>query len=144
MTFAPPTVPRQRSTRWANPLAVGTVALAGCVAVGLSTDGASYLPGCPFRALTGLDCPGCGMTRAARQVLRGHPLAAADFNLLMVLCLPLVAYAYVAWLSTALGRPLPLRQVGGRAAVVLLTVLVAFSVIRNLPVGVGRYLNSGG
>jgi hypothetical protein len=128
---------------WVTPVTVGATALAGCVAVGMSEDGASYLPGCPFRAATGLDCPGCGMTRATRQLVRLHPGAAADFNVLLVASLPVVAYLYLSWLvRSSTGRALPLPRVGARGGAVLVGLVVVFSVVRNLPVGPGRWLNS--
>lgn len=134
-------VPAARA--WVAPVSVGAAALAGCVAVGMSDDGASYLPACPFRAVTGLDCPGCGMTRATRQLVRLHPGAAVDYNLLLVLGLPVVAYLYVSWLVRSTGRSLPQPRVGARVGAVLVGLVVVFSVVRNLPIGPGRYLNSG-
>lgn len=142
---APVATARPAPRAWGSPLAVGMLGAAGCVAVGLSSDGAAYLPGCPFRTLTGLDCPGCGMTRATRQLLHLHPAAAADFNLLLMLVLPLAAYAYVAWLARSLGRPvLPMPRLRARAGVVALVLVAVFAVVRNLPVGPLRYLNSAG
>ena len=54
---------------------------------------------CPLHALTGIPCPGCGMTRSVvglshghvEQALRYHPLGAIVYALLIVaLCLPLL------------------------------------------------------
>lgn len=44
---------------------LGGVLLAGR-AVGL------HAPPCPFRTITGIPCPGCGMTRLADAVAHGH------------------------------------------------------------------------
>ena len=46
---------------------------------------ASELPGvvlCPFRALTGLPCPGCGMTRAFCSIGHGELAGAFGYNAL--------------------------------------------------------------
>lgn len=54
--------------------------------------------GCPFKALTGIPCPGCGGTRALQSILRGDILNALYINplsclLLCFLCiLPLWAF----------------------------------------------------
>ncbi len=45
---------------------------------------------CPFRMITGLSCPLCGLTRGIDMTLRGHLLSATKFH---VLALPLVAGA---------------------------------------------------
>lgn len=40
-----------------------------------------FSPGCFFRKLTGLKCPGCGGTRAMQALLRGDIAEALRFNL---------------------------------------------------------------
>jgi len=51
---------------------------------------ADFLPPCPFRYLTGWECPGCGSLRAIHQLLRGRPLAALALNPLAVAAIPFV------------------------------------------------------
>ena len=85
------------------------------------------LPACPLRALTGLDCPLCGATRATHALLRGDVLTALDFNALYVLALPILALLVVRWFRT--GR-VAVRSTWAWAA---FAVVVGFGVVRNLP-----------
>src|SRR5260221_331534 len=39
-----------------------------------------WFPKCPFRMITGWQCPGCGSTRACYQLLHLHPVAAFKLN----------------------------------------------------------------
>lgn len=45
----------------------------------------TWSPPCPFLALTGIDCPGCGGTRATLALLDGDLHRAVDHNLLVLL-----------------------------------------------------------
>ena len=92
--------------------------------------------------MTGLDCPGCGLTRGVRHLVTGHPLAALDHNVLLVALVPFVVWAWLAW-AGLVTRHVPPR-VGGRRAWALLAFLVAFAVVRNLPFPLGRWLSSAG
>jgi hypothetical protein len=66
------------------------------------------LPLCSFHTLTGLDCPGCGATRATHELLHGRLSAAWHYNAFWVLSLPLFAYVTISeWRSLAGRRPLP-------------------------------------
>ena len=47
------------------------------------------LPPCPFHAITGFHCPGCGTTRALHSMANGNLVAALKLNALVVLGLPL-------------------------------------------------------
>ncbi|MGE5237030.1 MAG: DUF2752 domain-containing protein [Acidobacteriota bacterium] len=67
---------------------------------------APLLPGCPFRALTGVPCPSCGTTRAAVALLGGHALLSLADN-------PLAAVAGVGFLAGGLLAPLWV-SLGGR------------------------------
>jgi hypothetical protein len=50
-----------------------------------------FLP-CPFKLVSGYNCPGCGSQRAIHQLLHGQLAAAFKLNPLMVLSLPLIVY----------------------------------------------------
>jgi len=94
----------------------------------------TLLPPCPFHALTGFHCPGCGTLRALHQLQHGNFAAAFSLNPLMVLCLPVVAYWLVSCLlRTVKGRDLPSVFVSALWIRVLLVVIVLFWALRNIP-----------
>jgi|SRR5699024_4449720 len=50
---------------------------------------------CVFKKITGLDCPGCGMTRAALAMLDGDFYQAFRFNMLVFVLAPIyLLYLY--------------------------------------------------
>jgi hypothetical protein len=115
-------------------LSLGAVA-AGITVVGLvDPNEPGHYPLCPFRALTGLDCPGCGSLRAVHALAHGDPIRAADHNLLLVLLLPLLAAAWLGWALPHL-RGRPARSLPAWAPRATLVALVVFGVLRNLPIG---------
>jgi hypothetical protein len=122
------------SERWESLalLAAGSVALAVLYLFDPATSG--LYPGCPFRALTGWLCPGCGTQRGLHELLHGNLLAALRFNPLMVLSLPFVGWSLLARSAElAVGRSLPgvfLRAAWIRA---LLGVILLYGVLRNTP-----------
>jgi hypothetical protein len=93
------------------------------------------VPLCSFHAWTGLECPGCGATRATHELLHGRLLMALRCNALWVLSLPLVAYLAISELRIMAGhRPLPgdlPRQT--RFWLAVAAVAMVFFVLRNLP-----------
>ena len=110
-------------------------ALAACVLIRIvDPTSTAFFPSCPFRALTGYWCPGCGSTRATNQLLKGDISAAFGLNPLFVLSLPVAIYAIGYLASGALrGRSLPRLFVPSKVIWVYLFVIVAFGVLRNLP-----------
>ena len=106
---------------------------AAYVAVDDPSDGGAFLP-CPFRAVTGWWCPGCGLTRATHHLLRGDLAQALRFNLFVVVILTGLALTWSVWTLQAAGRPIRrVAHLSNRTYAVAITVLVAFAVVRNLP-----------
>lgn len=134
-----------RLPRWAAPGAVALVALAGCLAVA-ATDPqtrAELSPGCPFRALTGWDCPGCGGTRAVYALTQGQLGTAVSHNLLLFLVGPLSVAAWAHWLRSSV-RGDPRRvPVPTWAAWSLVGLFATFFVARNVPFWPLSWLASG-
>jgi Protein of unknown function (DUF2752) len=96
--------------------------------------GSSLFPPCPFHALTGLNCPGCGTTRGLHQLLNGHPVVAFDLNPLMVLAFPFMAYIFLSHALVALrGRGLPRVFIPNPLIWVIFWVIISFWVLRNIP-----------
>ena len=91
-------------------------------------------PPCPFHALTGLHCPGCGSTRALYQLLHGHLLTAFRLNPLMVLLLPFLGYSLLSYLSDGImEKSLPRIFIPASFIWILLGVILLFWIFRNLP-----------
>jgi hypothetical protein len=63
---------------------------------------------CLFRRLTGIPCPGCGMTRAFAHLAKGEWAAAAHDHPLAFPLAAEIVLTWLAWGAALLGR-LPLR-----------------------------------
>ena len=127
------TTPRRAKAPIAWWFGAAAAGCAGLLAVVDPTKPGRYAyPLCPFRSITGLDCPVCGTTRASWALLHGHVGRAFGYNALWCVAVPLLAWA---WVLAVTGRwptarhPFRWRHAG--AAV--LTISVAFAVARNLP-----------
>jgi hypothetical protein len=92
-----------------------------------------FYPVCRFHQVTGLNCPGCGATRACHALLHGDLSTAFRDNALFVLSLPALLLRG-GWLAIARyrGRPagswLPVNWAWS-----LLIIALVFAVLRNLP-----------
>jgi len=92
---------------------------------------------CPFKALTGWDCPLCGGLRAVNDLGTGQVADAAHSNLFFVASIPLITGLWALWLWrawTGSTRRLP----GGLVRPLTIgyaVLLVAFTLYRNTPWG---------
>lgn len=93
-----------------------------------------FFPKCPFRLVTGWQCPGCGSTRACYELLHLHPLAAFKFNPLMVLTLPFIVYGFLGFTKSALtGQPHRRVFIPPLYLWAWLVLLIFFWIFRNTP-----------
>jgi hypothetical protein len=132
--FVPPKIAAPQSLAFFT-VVVLVVAALGSGAVLFFFDPAkhSFYPICLFHLLTGLNCPGCGATRAAYQLLHGHLLGALHDNALFVLTLTALT-AQSAWLVMQKIRKQPAAFIV--SPIMLWAFLVAvfvFTGLRNLP-----------
>ena len=105
-------------------LAVGALTYVGMVD---PHQPGSVYPGCPFKLLTGWNCPACGGLRMTHDLLHGDLAAAVADNVFLLVGLPLLA---LWWLW----RNRSDRPVFTPAAIVAVAVAaVAWTVLRNLP-----------
>jgi Protein of unknown function (DUF2752) len=92
-----------------------------------------HYPTCPFLALTGWYCPGCGALRAVHALAHGDLMTALARNPFAVVALGYAVVSWALWLDrTARGRPRrwlapPWVLYGALAAILI------FWVLRNLP-----------
>ena len=97
---------------------------------------------CPFRALTGWDCPLCGGTRMGDALLHGDIRTAFEFNPLALVGMLIMGVLGVLWAVEAAGGPavrIP-RSLAERLRAVRLShwlvigliVAVVYTLVRNL------------
>lgn len=66
-----------------------------------------FFPPCPFRLLTGFQCPGCGSTRALHQILHGNFESAFMLNPLLMLGIPLMLFAFLRYTAIVMRGEVP-------------------------------------
>lgn len=86
---------------------------------------------CPFELLTGIPCPGCGMTRAILCLIAGNPSDALLYNPFSFFLLTLVTASILPrrWLERI---PTGIRSVLPRAYAVILVLVITFWVFDRL------------
>jgi hypothetical protein len=124
--------PRPAESEW---IALGGVGAASAALL-LSPDGIADGPVvCPFRLLTGLPCPGCGLTRAWVYLAHGQWHESFVANPFGLVLLALVVALVVAVVTARLRRVAPpdlnalVRQ---RWVLLILGGWLAFAVVRLL------------
>ncbi len=149
-----------RAARLVAPLALGGVALVGTSYLALvDPNEPGHYPLCPTKALTGLDCPGCGGLRAVHSLATGDLLGALDHNAFVVLVvLPALVAVGVAWLVRSWREPSsgadpapalpttdsPAARLTPTFVWALVAVMAVFTVMRNVSgVAALAWLGSG-
>ena len=129
-------VPPKISSSGTRPAAIilsGAVVLVSAAVFFFNPATTQYYPVCQFHRLTGLNCPGCGMTRACYALLHGDVLSALRDNVL-VIGLFVFAGLRAGWFTfnqfrgRRNGEFFPAKLLWS-----LLVLALLFAVLRNLP-----------
>ncbi len=127
----------ERTPRWAAPAAIAAC-FAGAASYVLISNptqsGATDVSTCIIKLTTGLDCPGCGGTRAFYFLMHGNIPEAARHHAMAVFAAPFLVWMYVAWsVKVVSGKTLPVPNITAKTVSIFLAAWVVFMVLRNLP-----------
>lgn len=118
-------------------MAAGSVAaIAGGSVITAAFDPTTvhFFPVCPLYALTGLACPGCGLTRGFHALFHGDLATAFGFNALFPVWAVIIAYVWVSLVLYAIrGKGLPMWPTNPAFLWTFMIVLLVFGVVRNIP-----------
>lgn len=127
--MAPDLTATHRRTRLLGALGTGALGAAALTYVGLADPHRPgfFFPPCPFKLVTGLNCPACGGLRMTHDLMHGDLQAAAVNNVFLLAGLPLLA----AWILWRLARGQ--RVFTTPVIVVIVVAAISWTVVRNLP-----------
>lgn len=115
----------------------GAVLMTGGAAVGILFDPtkSNFYPLCPLYTVTGLACPGCGLTRGFHALFHSDILTAIDYNALIPVWAVIFGWVLISLTLTALrGRGLRMWPTYPKFLWGFMMVLVGFGIARNIPI----------
>lgn len=117
------------------PLAAGAAGLAACAVLAVRDPNQQGSYGfCPFKAATGLDCPGCGVLRGVHALTQGDVAQAVGLNALLIVLVPAAIWGWFRWVrAAAQGRTFPGLALTRPATIAVIVAVTVFWVARNLP-----------
>jgi hypothetical protein len=93
-----------------------------------------FFPVCPLYAMTGLACPGCGLTRGFHALFHGDLLTALDYNALIPIWAAIIFWVWVSLAVSAVrGKGLAMWPTHPNFLWGFFIGLMTFGVLRNLP-----------
>lgn len=123
-----------RGRRLLAPLGVaaGAGAVLGVLAV-VDPNEPGHYPTCPWLALTGTYCPGCGTLRALHALTQGDLMTAVAHNPLTVAASVWLFLWFLTWVHRQWTGRHRTTMVHPRVLYALVAVIAAFWVLRNVP-----------
>lgn len=93
-------------------------------------------PKCPFKTITGYQCPGCGSQRALHHLLNQNFTKAFEANALLVLSIPYILVLYISECLKTKNQFLNRiykKLYSPKAIYILLAVVIIWWIFRNIP-----------
>ena len=91
-----------------------------------------YIP-CIFHKITGLYCPGCGITRMIYALLSGQIYAAFRYNMLIFCSLPFILFLIIEYIHAKSKGNIPLyKKIPNSIWITLIIILLVWMIIRNI------------
>lgn len=116
------------------PLGVASAAAAVVTTIGLlDPNVAGHYPTCPWLAVTGTYCPGCGSLRAIHALAHGDPATAMARNPLAVMAIGWLLVWFLVWARRTVTGRVRIRMAPAWVLYGILGVIMAYWVARNVP-----------
>jgi len=111
------------------------LSIAGAVYLFVFEPGRSgFFPPCMFRLVTGMQCPGCGTTRALHEITHAHLKAAFMLNPLLLLASPFLLYAFLRYSAIVMRGGVPRKNALPAPYIyAIFFIVLGFWIFRNTP-----------
>ena len=88
---------------------------------------------CLFHEITGLYCPGCGVTRMVLSIFKGDMKEAFCYNQLLFISFPAIIFYTVDYIISFIKNRKPLyKNISNTVWIVYIVLLIIFMIIRNI------------
>lgn len=86
---------------------------------------------CPIKEITGLYCPGCGITRMLQAILQLNFYQAFRYNPLLFISLPFFIFFTIEGIIT---KKDPLyNKIPNKILITIIKIFIIYGILRNLP-----------